>query len=151
MLMTNVVILEWPTSYSHLIQFPLTSFLRAEDIKARAKVNAVLLWHGSTLRLGSGNLMNYRVLYPLLGGKPRQEDIVTGFLLPALQNALKVGAILAGVGVCPGWLGFICFVPGRAGRVQVIIIIEAQMLDPSCPRISCQTQFHHISLCVSEY
>ena len=50
--------------------------------------------------------MNYRVLYPLLGGKPRQEDIVTGFLLPALQSALKVGAALASVCVCLGDTGF---------------------------------------------
>ncbi|KAK2077263.1 hypothetical protein QBZ16_004897 [Prototheca wickerhamii] len=70
-------------------RFDVPNHWYPKDIKARAKVNAVLLWHGSTLRLGSGNLMNYRVLYPLLGGKPRQEDIVTGFLLPALQTALK--------------------------------------------------------------
>ena len=62
------------------------------DPKARARVLAAMLWHGSTLRSGSASLFDHRVLGPIIEGRPESADAVNLQCLPTLQRALKVGA-----------------------------------------------------------
>lgn len=79
----------------------------AENLEAKARVNAVMLWHGSTLRTGSNQLMNYRVFVPVIAGGPENEDIVQGLLLPTLHKALKVGGYYSEIQIrlpcCIAW------------------------------------------------
>ena len=53
-------------------------------------------------------------------------------------------------GLCmPGCLGYVLFLPGRAGWVQLIIIMEAHMLDLSCPWDQLPDSIpSHLALCL---
>lgn len=57
------------------------------DLEAQAKVNSVLGWHGSTLRISGTLVITHRAILPFQG-VPTDDTVVKVFALDALRAAL---------------------------------------------------------------